>query len=365
MRDIPVSNGIRAQRERLGISQAALAKRVGVSRQALHSVETSRSVPSVRVSLELARALESPVERLFWLHGAAERLHVRAAGSSPPGTAPQRVLLGEVERRIVAHLLDPADATPADGLGVGQADGTIDVELFPGARWRERLLLAGCDPALGLLSQRVGAGAHWLDVPSDEALEMLARRQVHVAGLHLAGDETGSGNVRAVRRRCPGRKLILVHFATWELGFAVKAGNPLQFRDVRSLALPRVRLINRAPTAAARHLLDLLLRSARISRTRVAGYDSEAPGHETVALTIAVGGADVGITTRAASVAHGLTFLPLSLERFDLALAASAAHDGPGQRLLDVLASSSLRRELGALPGYDARRTGEVVAEVG
>jgi putative molybdopterin biosynthesis protein len=365
MRDVLVSNGVRAQRERLGLSQAALAKRVGLSRQALHSVESSRSVPSVRVSLELARALESPVERLFWLPGSGERLHVRAAGAGQPGEPPRRVLLAEVERRVVAHVLDPADATPADGLGTGQGDGAMDVELFPGVRWRERLLLAGCDPALGLLAQRVGAGAHWLDVPSDEAVEMLGRRQVHVAGLHLAGDETGSGNVRAVRRRCPGRKLLLVHFAAWELGFAVKAGNPLQFRDVRSLLLPRLRLINRAPTAAARHLLDRLLRSARISRTRIQGYDSAAPGHETVALTIAVGGADVGITTRAAAVAHGLVFLPLSMERFDLALAAGAVKEGPAQRLLDVLGSSSLRRELGALPGYDARRTGEVVAEVG
>jgi len=365
MKEAPVSNGIRAQRERLGISQSALARRVGLSRQALHSVETSRSVPSVRVSLALARALESPVERLFWLPREPERVHVRAVGRGPAGDAPERVLLGAVDRRLVAHVLDAADATPADGLGLHRPGGAMEVELFPGSRWQDRLFLAGCDPALGLLAHKVGGGAHWIDVPSDEALAMLARHQAHVAGLHLAGDRSGGGNVRAVRRRCPGRRMLLVHFATWELGFGVRAGNPLRIRDVRSLARPRVRLINRPATAGARHLLDRLLRRARISSSRVDGYDSTAPGHEGVALAVSVGGADVGITTRAAAGAHGLEFIPLSVERFDLALTAGTAEGAPARRLLDVLRSPSLRRELGALPGYDAARTGDVVAEVG
>jgi putative molybdopterin biosynthesis protein len=359
-----LGNAVRVHRERLGLTQAALARRVGLSRQALHSLETARSVPSVRVSLELARELQTPVERLFWLPGAQAKLRARLDGSADAGGDPRRVLLADVEGEVVAHLLDSTSGTPADGLGTPSGDGTMEVELLPGCAWRERLVLAGCDPALGLLAQRVGAGAHWLDVPRDEALTLPARRRTHVAGFHLTGDEGPGGNVRAVRTRRFGRPLSVVHFASWELGLAVAAGNPLGIREVSSLASPRVRLVNRGPTAAARHLLDRLLKRARVPRARVRGYDSEAPGHAAVALAISLGGADAGVTTRAAAEAHGLEFLPLSREHFDLVFPA-AADDAPVQRMLDVLRSESFRRELGALPGYDAAHTGDAVAEVG
>jgi len=359
-----VGNDIRAQRERLGVSQAALARRVGLSRQALHAVETARSIPSVRVSLELARELQIPVERLFWLPGAQAKLRARLDAPLDARGDPRRVLLAEVEGAVVAHLLDSTSGTPADGLGTAAGDGTMEVELLPGSAWRERLVVAGCDPALGLLAQRVGTGAHWLEVPSDEALTLLTRRRTHVAGLHLAGDDGPGGNVRAVRTRRFGRPLSVVHFASWELGLAVAATNPLGIRDVSSLASPKVRLVNRGPTAAARHLLDRLLKRARIPRSRVRGYDSEAPGHAAVALAISLGGADVGVTTRAAAEAHGLEFLPLSREQFDLVFPVATAEVAPVHRMLDVLRSESFRRELGALPGYDTAQTGDLVGEV-
>jgi len=55
---------IRLQRE---LTQESLAEAVGVTRQTIIAVEKSRFVPSVKLALELALALEASLEDLFWL----------------------------------------------------------------------------------------------------------------------------------------------------------------------------------------------------------------------------------------------------------------------------------------------------------
>ncbi len=62
-----LSNGLRAERERLGLTQAELAERVGVSRKTINTVENGVFVPSTLLALKLARALGRPVEALFTL----------------------------------------------------------------------------------------------------------------------------------------------------------------------------------------------------------------------------------------------------------------------------------------------------------
>ena len=55
---------IRAER---GLTQAALAELVGVSRKTINTVENGVFTPSTLLALKLARALGRPVEDLFFL----------------------------------------------------------------------------------------------------------------------------------------------------------------------------------------------------------------------------------------------------------------------------------------------------------
>ena len=50
-----------------GLTQAALAEAVGVSRKTINTVENGIFVPSTLLALKLARALGRPVEALFFL----------------------------------------------------------------------------------------------------------------------------------------------------------------------------------------------------------------------------------------------------------------------------------------------------------
>ena len=60
-------NALKAERERLGLTQAALAEAVGVSRKTINTVENGVFVPSTILALKLAAALDRPVEILFRL----------------------------------------------------------------------------------------------------------------------------------------------------------------------------------------------------------------------------------------------------------------------------------------------------------
>lgn len=58
-------NSLKEERERLGLTQAALAERVGVSRKTINTVENGVFIPSTLLALKLAAALQRSVESLF------------------------------------------------------------------------------------------------------------------------------------------------------------------------------------------------------------------------------------------------------------------------------------------------------------
>ena len=65
-----LGNSLKAERERLGLTQAALAERVGVSRKTINTVENGVFVPSTLLALKLAAALDRSVEMLFRIEEA-------------------------------------------------------------------------------------------------------------------------------------------------------------------------------------------------------------------------------------------------------------------------------------------------------
>ena len=60
-----MANLLRIFRERHSISQAELARRVGVSRQMMSAMEVGNQEPSLALALRLAQELDQPVEKLF------------------------------------------------------------------------------------------------------------------------------------------------------------------------------------------------------------------------------------------------------------------------------------------------------------
>jgi len=62
-----MKNQIKVGRAILDLTQEDLAKKVGVSRQTINSIEKGRYVPSTILALKIATIFEKPVDEVFKL----------------------------------------------------------------------------------------------------------------------------------------------------------------------------------------------------------------------------------------------------------------------------------------------------------
>jgi putative molybdopterin biosynthesis protein len=365
------SNAHNLRRARLasGLTLGELARRAGVSRQALGAIESGLYQPGVAVALRIAREVGATVEQLF---GEDEPKEVEARwpygeAAHPHGT---RVALARVGGRVVAMPQSQASLrlTPAAGLLRRSDHGKAMITSFRTASEVDStLLIAGCDPAVPILSEWLARHSTPLSVvslscSSRRALAELAAGRVHIAGVHLRDPESGEYNLAPVREALPDGHFVLVNFARWELGFATASGNPLSISGETDLARKAIRIANREPGSGARFVLDEALARLNLPPPSLRGYDREYGGHLEVAAAVAAGEADLGMTIRLAAQAYGLGFVPLREERYDFVMADEESRSGTPAKVFDTLASGRFHRELSALCAYDTTRTGELIA---
>ncbi len=62
-----MQNTIKVERAILNLTQDDLAKRIGVSRQTINSIEANRYVPSTVLALKLSNVFNKPVNSFFKL----------------------------------------------------------------------------------------------------------------------------------------------------------------------------------------------------------------------------------------------------------------------------------------------------------
>ena len=219
--------------------------------------------------------------------------------------------------------------------------------------------------ALDLLASEIRSGDSDLTVASTHVgslagLAALRDGFCHMAGTHLLDPETGEYNWSYVRRLFEDERIVLVTVAHRQQGFIVPPGNPKGIRSWQDLARPDVTLINRQAGAGTRVLLDSELNRLGIDPGQVNGYRREVFTHLAVASMVETGAADVGLGILAAARARKMDFVPLAMERYDLAVRPEVWSSPMGQALRNTLESDRFRSELTGLGGYDARETGTV-----
>lgn len=62
-----IANKLRVVRTEKRLTQEMLGEMVGLTRQSIIAIEKGRFTPSIHTVLMFARALETPIEELFWL----------------------------------------------------------------------------------------------------------------------------------------------------------------------------------------------------------------------------------------------------------------------------------------------------------
>src|SRR5260221_5027438 len=153
----------------------------------------------------------------------------------------------------------------ADGIIKRNARGNGRADLIVFAKdeaAQKRLVLAGCDPATGLLSRMVekisGVEVVCAGAASKLALNWMVEGKVHIAGSHLEDAKTGEFNMPFLRKQFPGEAFTVVTFARWEEGLVVTPGNPKDVRKVEDLGRKKVRFVNREAGSGSRALMEKL-----------------------------------------------------------------------------------------------------------
>ncbi len=382
----PIENLLAQTRQARALSRADLAERAGVTRQAVHAIETNQYLPTTAVALRLAEALNCRVEDIFRLIPQEEIVEGELSAAVKVPMALQESVRVKVvrvgSRYIVRPVVDLGEAlnyaVPADGLvvyspqvqaGATQSIRQVQVRLLRDRRVIEQeIAIAGCDPSVFLAGdylrrQKDSCLLVGWNLGSAAAIDALQQGEVHIAGVHVVDAPSGESNLPYLRRHLKGDDYLVVTFAVWEEGLLVATGNPKSIRSVDDLGRPDIRLVNREEGAGARLLLDQRLVAAGIATGNVAGYETHARSHFHIARTIAEGHADVGVGVRAAAQLFGLEFLPLQQARYDLVVPKSHLNDHPSiETFLNILVSRPFRTEIDALGGYDMSQTGKVHA---
>ncbi|MCS6802847.1 MAG: substrate-binding domain-containing protein [Chloroflexota bacterium] len=363
---------MRAARLQAGLSQQALAERVGLSRQAMNAIETGRAVPNTAVALRLAQVLRCRVEDLFAEPELSEVGRLRLSAVAPGRGS--RLAVARVREQWVGYSLaagrDVLDGfAPADGLLAPGGHSARIRLLAPRAQLERTAVLVGCDPSLSIVCAHAARNHAdrrllWFPAPSEAALAAVAAGEAHVAGSHLWDPAAGAFNLPHAERALAATGGIVVRYARWELGLVVAPGNPKGLRAVADLVGTGVRIVNREAGSGSRALLDDRLAALGAPATAVLGYERVVSSHLDVARAVAAGSADAGIALRATADAFGLEFVPLAEAQFDLTIPRDHLDHPAIALLLDLLQSGPLREELRALPGYEVDQLGTLLAEV-
>jgi molybdate-binding protein/DNA-binding XRE family transcriptional regulator len=374
---VNIENRLSQIRQKRGYSAAALAGKVGVTRQTIYAMEAGSYVPNTLVALRLARVLEVPVEELFCLEDAsppspsAKEVDLLPGGQAVEPGLPVQIC--RVDKRTmgvsptpVAWYLPPADGVVIDSSEKGPRPRRARVQPFQDEeQFGNRLLMAGCDPAMSVLARHLQKGNTELVLAhrnSSEALELLQLGCVHIAGSHLRDEASGESNLPQVRKLFPRGTAVVITFAVWEEGIVVARGNPKAIREIADFARKGVALVNREPGSGSRSLVDSSLKRLGIPSSKVKGYDRVAHGHLPAAWQVRTEDADCCVATRAAARVFGLDFVPLISERYDLVIRKQHLALPAVQLVLDTLNRTALRRELEGLGGYDTSGAGKQVA---
>jgi putative molybdopterin biosynthesis protein len=368
--EMPIENHLAALRQKRGFSASRLASAASVSRQTIYAIEAGQYVPNTAVALRLAQALRVGVEELFALpaDAAAPELPSAEAYILPGADEPQPgqpVQLCRVDQRLVASAPVAWHFPDGDAIFTGAAKRAAKarVQIYRAERdFRNRILVAGCDPGISVLARHVQSAGPELVLAhrnSSQALELLKRGSVHVAGTHLRDETSGESNLPEIHKLFGRNAVAVVSYAVWEEGIVTAPGNPKGVRGVEDFARPDVMIVNREEGAGSRRLLDDRLKQLGIGAGSVRGYTTLAYGHLPAAWQVRAGAADACIATRASARLFGLGFLPLVAERYDLAIRRQHLTLPGISVLLDTLSRAGFRRELESIGGYDTKVSGQ------
>jgi putative molybdopterin biosynthesis protein len=260
------------------------------------------------------------------------------------------VQMATVRANGYAHI--PA---PVEGYEAGHK---LDVFLTtdPASIQRTILLSGVMDPALeelGNLARDEGLYIHAGNTGNTGGLLSLRRNSCHAAPMMIPEPSRLSAPGFARSLQGMGGDLAGIRIAGIEQGIAS--------REPVSPDLPdRLRWVTVRRDLFSPTVFDALLVSGNIDPEKIPGISFEVGSSAAVAAAVLAGQADAGICSRQAAEAHGLCFVRVADEQYDLVLHCSMLDDPLIAHILTLVRGQEFKAALMRRGVYDTTQTGRV-----
>lgn len=223
------------------------------------------------------------------------------------------------------------------------------------------VVLAGSrDPLLEWAARESGSALAVLCQGSDDGARRLLDGEAMLAGLHLVNPETGEYNAPRMLGLGGMRDLLVIHWAVRRQGLLLPPGNPRGITGLGNIGQMGLRIAHRQPEAGTEALLRWLLERIGVERSSLRFTPQPSLTEDDLALAIRKGDADTGLAVEAVARRHGLEFIPLHEERFDLAMRRRSYFEPAVQRLLRFAGTGRMTERVHAMGGYDISSLGTV-----
>jgi putative molybdopterin biosynthesis protein len=242
-----------------------------------------------------------------------------------------------------------------------KADALFLQEIILPKTKRPAVIFSGShDLALEGIAEHLEKHVTLLSMPvgSLDGLVNLRQGLCQISGSHLL-DVTGEYNTPFIRHLFPDRDVEIITLAHRTQGLMLAEGNPKGIKRIGDIARPNVRFVNRNAGSGTRLWFDAEIRKLKIPSENINGYDREVKTHTEAADLIVGNKADAALGLQAAAHPHGLDFIPLFEERYDLVLPRE--NEEALVPLLEYLQTSAFRNSLVTLTGYNTAHSGEQI----
>lgn len=234
------------------------------------------------------------------------------------------------------------------------------------------VIAGSSDPLLEWAVRESRCGLATMTYGSMDGIDRLVANAACAAAMHIpaapgnrdhsaASSPKADRNVALVRDRLGHLDCVLLEWAKREQGLVVAAGNPLKIGKLADLRRPKVRVIPRQPGAGSYLLFLQLVAEAGIDADTFKYVQPAAQTETDIASAILDGRADVGLAVRAVARQFHLDFIPLTVERLDIAVLRASYFDLPWQTLMVFTQKPAFQRYAKSLAGYDIGQLGQVM----
>ncbi len=229
------------------------------------------------------------------------------------------------------------------------------------------VIAGSSDPLLEWAVRESRCGLATMTYGSMDGIDRMVATTACAAAMHIPtapgarGAHSEDRNIALVKDRLAHLDCVLLEWAKREQGLVVAAGNPLKIGKLADLKKSKVRVILRQPGAGS-YLLFLQLLSQDGINPDLLKYVQPAAQTETdIASAILDGRADAGLAVRAVARQFHLGFIPLTVERLDIAVLRPSYFDAPWQALMSFTRKPAFLRYAKTLAGYDVSDSGKVM----